>query len=108
MTLSKQQITELSESELHQLKEDTEKLSDSISEEIKRREIKEKFNKPYGHCIIHWKSGGTSEAVFGYYHNGDSWFACANWTGKEGEMSVTSLLSYADNIIKIEPIRYNH
>lgn len=32
-----------------------------------------------------WTDGGSSLAVVGSMHSGARWFACANWTGRDGK-----------------------
>lgn len=42
----------------------------------------------HGVYRMHWveaEGGGSSLAVVGSMHSGRRWFACANWTGKDGK-----------------------
>ena len=42
----------------------------------------------HGVYRFHWaeeEGGGTSLAVVGSMNSGTRWFACANWTGKDGK-----------------------
>lgn len=98
-TLKKATIEEL-EAEL---------LDRKLSLKKKKEKVDVLYNKfkdlAWGHCLIYWKSGGSSLAVFGNYQNGERWFACSNWTGAEGEMTVTSLRDYILEIKNIEQIR---
>ncbi len=63
------------------------------------------FLQFFGHCIVHWKSGGKSDVVIGQYVDGESWVACANWTGVKGEMKVTPLKAIESEIKKIRKVR---
>ena len=74
-------------------------------EEVKVEKVVD-FQSYFGHCIIHWKEGGTSDAVIGQYYDGSKWFLCSNWTGHQGEKMVASKLSeYSDRIRKIRKVR---
>ena len=42
----------------------------------------------HGLYRLHWRKkagGGSSLAVVGSMNSGARWFACANWTGKDGK-----------------------
>jgi len=90
---------------------ETELLNRKIALESKEKQIEIKYEKmkpnAWGHCIIHWESGGSSLAVFGNFHSGERWFACSNWTCEDGTMKTTSLREYIVNIKRIEQIRKN-
>lgn len=44
----------------------------------------------HGCYILYWKGGGCSYSVVGSLHNGQRWYACANWTSatSDGIVSV--------------------
>jgi hypothetical protein len=44
---------------------------------------KETQNLLHGVYRLYWRSGGCSLASVGSLHNGDRWFACANWTSEK-------------------------
>ena len=39
----------------------------------------------HGVYRLYWSARTYSLASVGSLHNGDRWFACANWTSKDGE-----------------------
>lgn len=39
----------------------------------------------HGVYRLYWSARSYSLASVGSLHNGDRWFACANWTSKDGD-----------------------
>lgn len=59
-----------------------------------------------GLYIIHWKSGGTSEAAVGQMCSGRKWFAPTNWTADDGsdDWPGAYLDDWIDGIDKMEKV----
>ena len=59
----------------------SEGLGKTTEVKLKKADV-QKLN--HGVYRLYWKEGGSSLAVVGSMHSGARWFACANWTGKDG------------------------
>lgn len=68
-------------------------------------EVEQNFKEYFGLCIVHWKSGGRSDAVIGNFSDGSRWIMCSNWTSHQGErVQAAKLSDHAPNILKIRRI----